>query len=130
MQPVGDSPTRRSVFDSLIAGCIPVLFHPCTAYVQYPWHLPSNESTWSVYISEDEIRAGTANVVEVLEKIPVEVRDSMRENIVNNVIPGLIYSAPGGDVSPYRDAFDITIDQLLYRVKHHHQQTVASQASI
>jgi hypothetical protein len=80
-----------------------------------------------VYISEDEIRAGTVNVVEVLERIPVEVRDAMRENIVNNVIPGLIYSAPGGDVSPYRDAFDITIDQLLYRVKH--QQTVA-QASI
>lgn len=118
MQPVGDSPTRRSVFDSLIAGCIPVLFHPCTAYVQYPWHLPENESTWSVYISEDEIRAGTASVVDTLKRISVAERDAMRENIITNVIPGLLYSAPGSDVSPYRDAFDITIDQLLYRVKH------------
>ncbi|KAI3988727.1 hypothetical protein MKX01_001499 [Papaver californicum] len=28
LQPPGDSPTRKSVFDSLISGCIPVLFDP------------------------------------------------------------------------------------------------------
>lgn len=116
MQPVGDSPTRRSVFDSLIAGCIPVLFHPCTAYVQYPWHLPKIESSWSVYISEDEVKRGEKNVVEVLEKISVEDREAMRETIVGSIIPGLLYSKPGSDVFPYRDAFDITIEQLLHRV--------------
>lgn len=112
MQPVGDSPTRRSVFDSLIAGCIPVLFHPCTAYVQYPWHLPRNESSWSVYISEDEVKRGEKNVIDVLNKIPVAVRDSMRTTIIKSIVPGLLYSAPGSDVFPCRDAFDITIDQL------------------
>lgn len=115
MQPVGDSPTRRSLFDSLIAGCIPVLFHPQTAYLQYPWHLPQNESSWSVYISEDEVRAGRINVIDVLKKISTAERSAMRETIINSIIPGLIYSIPGSDVSPYRDAFDITIDQLLYR---------------
>lgn len=118
MQPVGDSPTRRSVFDSLIAGCIPVLFHPCTAYVQYPWHLPANESSWSVFIAEDDIRSGAANVVDTVMNIPAAERDAMRENIINNVIPGLLYSAPGSDVSPFRDAFDITTEQLLFRIKH------------
>jgi hypothetical protein len=118
MQPVGDSPTRRSVFDSLIAGCIPVLFHPVTAYVQYPWHLPRNESSWSVYISEDEVKAGRANVVEFLQRIPSHERDTMRGNIIKNIIPGLLYSAPGSDVRPYKDAFDITIEQLLHRVSH------------
>lgn len=116
MQPVGDSPTRRSVFDSLIAGCIPVLFHPCTAYVQYPWHLPKNESSWSVYISEDEVKRGEGDVVDVLRKISVAERDAMRATIVSTIIPGLLYSAPGSDVFPYRDAFDISIDQLLHRV--------------
>ncbi|XWS09224.1 hypothetical protein CRYUN_Cryun40dG0067200 [Craigia yunnanensis] len=28
LQPLGDSYTRRSIFDSILAGCIPVLFHP------------------------------------------------------------------------------------------------------
>uniref|UniRef100_A0A7I4C730 Exostosin GT47 domain-containing protein n=2 Tax=Physcomitrium patens TaxID=3218 RepID=A0A7I4C730_PHYPA len=45
MQPPGDSPTRRSEFDSLVAGCIPVLFHPSTAYLQYPKHLPRNTTS-------------------------------------------------------------------------------------
>ncbi|KAH6783263.1 root hair specific 8 [Perilla frutescens var. hirtella] len=40
LQPPGDSPTRKSVFDSLISWCIPVLFDPMTAYNQYPWRLP------------------------------------------------------------------------------------------
>ncbi|XP_024395502.1 uncharacterized protein [Physcomitrium patens] len=116
MQPVGDSPTRRSVFDSLITGCIPVLFHPCTAHVQYLWHLPANETSWSVYISEDDVKEGTANVVEILKKIPNHERDAMRETIIKTIVPGLLYGAPGSDVSPYRDAFDITIENLLHRV--------------
>ncbi|XVF65346.1 hypothetical protein PTKIN_Ptkin09bG0240700 [Pterospermum kingtungense] len=28
LQPPGDSYTRRSIFDSILAGCIPVFFHP------------------------------------------------------------------------------------------------------
>ncbi|CAN1816274.1 Probable xyloglucan galactosyltransferase GT11 [Linum perenne] len=47
LQPPGDSPTRRSIFDSMLAGCIPVFFHPFSAYGQYIWHLPRN---YSVYI--------------------------------------------------------------------------------
>ncbi|CAN1231182.1 Probable xyloglucan galactosyltransferase GT11 [Linum grandiflorum] len=35
LQPAGDSYTRRSTFDSILAGCIPVFFHPGSAYVQY-----------------------------------------------------------------------------------------------
>ncbi|CAN1780553.1 Probable xyloglucan galactosyltransferase GT12 [Linum perenne] len=35
LQPPGDSPTRRSIFDSILAGCIPVFFHPFSAYGQY-----------------------------------------------------------------------------------------------
>ncbi|KAL6645167.1 hypothetical protein ACP70R_016775 [Stipagrostis hirtigluma subsp. patula] len=42
LQPQGDSYTRRSAFDSMLAGCIPVFFHPGSAYVQYTWHLPKN----------------------------------------------------------------------------------------
>ncbi|CAI9774402.1 unnamed protein product [Fraxinus pennsylvanica] len=44
LQPQGDSYTRRSAFDSMLAGCIPVFFHPGSAYTQYTWHLPRNYS--------------------------------------------------------------------------------------
>ncbi|KAK2641704.1 hypothetical protein Ddye_023467 [Dipteronia dyeriana] len=35
--PPGDSFTRRSTFDSILAGCIPVFFHSGSAYAQYTW---------------------------------------------------------------------------------------------
>ncbi|KAM0921393.1 hypothetical protein ACQ4PT_006873 [Festuca glaucescens] len=40
VQPRGDSFTRKSTFDSILAGCIPVFFHPVSAYLQYIWYLP------------------------------------------------------------------------------------------
>lgn len=38
LQPPGDMPTRKSVFDAILSGCIPVLFHPLTARYMYEWH--------------------------------------------------------------------------------------------
>lgn len=39
LQPPGDMPTRKAVFDAVLSGCIPVLFHPMTARYMYEWHL-------------------------------------------------------------------------------------------
>lgn len=118
MQPPGDSPTRRSVFDSLVAGCIPVLFHPCTAYLQYPWHLPRNVSSWSVYVSETSVKSGRVNVVDVLSKISVKERDEMRRVIVSEIVPRIVYSEPGAEMTPFRDAFDVVLENLLFRASH------------
>jgi hypothetical protein len=41
LTPPGDSLTRKSLFDSLLAGCIPVVFSSATAS-QYVWHLPAS----------------------------------------------------------------------------------------
>lgn len=38
LQPPGDMPTRKSLFDAILSGCIPVLFHPLTARFMYEWH--------------------------------------------------------------------------------------------
>ena len=43
-QPPGDMPTRKSVFDTVLLGCIPVFFNPLTAIHMYPWHW--NISLW------------------------------------------------------------------------------------
>ncbi|PQQ17550.1 Exostosin-like protein [Prunus yedoensis var. nudiflora] len=59
LQPQGDSYTRRSAFDSMLAGCIPVFFHPGSAYTQYTWHLPKDYTKYSVFIPENDIRKGT-----------------------------------------------------------------------
>lgn len=115
MQPPGDSPTRRSVFDSLVAGCIPVLFHPCTAYLQYPWHLPRNASSWSVYVSETDVKSGKLNVVDVVKRISAQQRAAMRRVIIRAIVPRIVYAEPGADMAPFQDAFDVVLHNLLFR---------------
>lgn len=43
-------PTRKSVFDVVLSGCIPVLFHPLTARFMYEWHwLPDDWDAAAVH---------------------------------------------------------------------------------
>ncbi|KAL3680489.1 hypothetical protein R1sor_023445 [Riccia sorocarpa] len=125
MQPPGDTPSRRSVFDSLIGGCIPVLFDPYTAYYQYPWHLPEDPKSFSVYVSTELVLNGTANVIEILKKISPEERAVMRARIIHEILPGLVYSKPGTKHPSFRDAFDISIEGLLQRVANLRTQKAA-----
>ncbi|KAL2621345.1 hypothetical protein R1flu_001550 [Riccia fluitans] len=125
MQPPGDSPTRRSVFDSLIGGCIPVLFDPYSAYYQYPWHLPEDSKSFSVYIPSQDVMSGRANVIQILKTISAEERASMRARIIHDILPGLVYSKPGAKHPSFRDAFDISIEGLLQRVANFRAEKAA-----
>ncbi|GLJ52051.1 hypothetical protein SUGI_1107040 [Cryptomeria japonica] len=116
LQPTGDSPTRRSVFDSLVAGCIPVLFDPFTAYYQYPWHLPANATSYSVFIPNETVREGKVDIVEVLQKISEEDRKEMRRNIIFNIMPGLVYGDSNSRFNEFQDAFTIAVNNLLWKI--------------
>ncbi|XP_047966484.1 xyloglucan-specific galacturonosyltransferase 1-like [Salvia hispanica] len=115
LQPTGDSPTRKSVFDSLISGCIPVLFDPMTAYYQYPWHLPEDWGKYSVFIDKEEVRNKSVNVVERLMKIPAKERENMRRYIVYELLPGLVYGDFDSKFVKFQDAFSISVNSLLER---------------
>lgn len=116
LQPPGDSPTRKSVFDSLVSGCVPVMFDPFTAYYQYPWHLPEDHGKYSVFIDQKEVREKEVNVVEKLMKITKKERDDMRRFIVYELLPGLVYGDTDSQLERFQDAFSITISNLLERV--------------
>lgn len=116
LQPTGDSYTRRSTFDSILAGCIPVFFHPASAYVQYIWHLPKDYTKYSVFIPESGIRNGRANIKEILSRIPEEKVVAMREEVVR-IIPRVIFADPRGRFEGIEDAFDVAINGVLERVE-------------
>lgn len=115
LQPQGDSYTRRSAFDSILAGCIPVFFHPGSAYVQYTWHLPKNYTKYSVYIPEDDIRKGKVNIEKRLKQIPSEQVKHMREEVIS-LIPRLIYANPHSKLETLKDAFDVSVLAMIDRV--------------
>lgn len=113
MQPPGDSPTRKSVFDSLISGCIPVLFDPFTAYYQYPWHLPEDHDKYSVFIDKKEVKQMNVNVVERLTNISSRERENTRRFIIYELLPGLVYGDHNAELEKFQDAFAITMNNLL-----------------
>lgn len=49
-QPIGDLMTRKGLFDSILQGCIPVVFDVLTASVMYTWHW--EESFWNEVVIE------------------------------------------------------------------------------
>ncbi|KAL1558685.1 putative xyloglucan galactosyltransferase GT11 [Salvia divinorum] len=116
LQPPGDSFTRRSTFDSILAGCIPVFFTPASAYVQYLWHLPEDHASYSVLIPEGDVRRGNVSIDAVLSQIPKARVAEMRENVIK-LIPNVIYADPRSRLERYDDAFELTIRGVINRVE-------------
>ena len=117
LQPPGDSYTRRSIFDSILAGCIPVFFHPGTAYAQYLWHLPKNGTKYSVYIPVRDMKVWKGNVEEILLGISKEKELALREEVIG-LIPRIVYANPRSKFEIFGDAFDVAVDAFLERVEN------------
>ncbi|KAL1804022.1 hypothetical protein ACET3Z_032669 [Daucus carota] len=115
LQPSGDTATRRSTFDSILAGCIPVFFNPKSAYIQYKWHLPQNYSRYSVYIPEKKVRQEPESIEMILKGISRSRVRSMREEVIG-LIPRIIYADPRSSLDSLEDAFDIAVRGVLERV--------------
>ncbi|KAL0722187.1 hypothetical protein Bca4012_036786 [Brassica carinata] len=94
LQPPGDSYTRRSIFDSILAGCIPVFFHPGSGYKQYMWYFPKDYTKYSVYIPENGMKNGTVSLRDLLGMIDKESVSKMRNEVVK-IIPKILYTKPG-----------------------------------
>ena len=129
LAPTGDSLTRKSVFDSLLTGCIPVIFARATM-TQYKWYFSSKDvDDVAVYISRQEMIERGANAMSILKNISIdEIR--AKQDAIEKIAPRLQYSVvpegfgsgisrPGwrGSVwgPPVPDAADIIINKMLDR---------------
>lgn len=124
LQPPGDTPTRRSTFDAILAGCIPVFFEDLSAKFQYSWHLPENEfDGFSVTIPKEDVVFRGLKILDVLERIPRARVRRMREKVLE-LIPRVVYrkhnSSPG--LRTKKDAFDLTIDGTLDKIRFRLQE--------
>lgn len=119
LQPRGDTATRRSTFDSILAGCIPVFFHTHTAYDQYVWHLPKEHRKYSVFIPENQVKNGKAEIEKTLSAISEEEVVKMREEVIR-LIPNIICANPSSSSSgleTFEDAVDLAVKGVLERVE-------------
>ncbi|KAJ3680784.1 hypothetical protein LUZ60_015273 [Juncus effusus] len=116
LQPPGDTFTRRSTFDSMLAGCIPVFFKSSSAYSQYKWYFPKNFNKFSVYVPEDALKEGRVNIQDVLLGYSEEQVREMREEVIR-MIPRLVYKDPRNKSESFQDAFDIAVDGVIKRIR-------------
>jgi len=114
MQPPGDSFTRRSVFDAVLSGCVPVFFSEHTAYTQYGWYFPARREEWSVFLEPDR----SDRIEEELDRIEEEKVVRMREKVVE-MIPWVTYAHPNASHEElgFHDAVDIALEELTRRVR-------------
>ncbi|MCI27488.1 xyloglucan galactosyltransferase KATAMARI1-like, partial [Trifolium medium] len=112
LQPRGDSFTRRSIFDCMVAGSIPVFFWRRTAYLQYQDFLPDEPGSYSVYIDRNAVKNGTSVVKTVLESYTKEEVKKMREKVIE-YIPRMVYAKHNKGIEGIKDAFDYAIDGVL-----------------
>ncbi|OAY65922.1 Xyloglucan galactosyltransferase KATAMARI, partial [Ananas comosus] len=116
--PPGDTPARRSTFDAVIAGCIPVFFEDAAARAHYGWHLPrSRYADFSVLVPKEDVVFGGLRIADVLAAVPpAEVR-RMRARVLE-LAPRVMYRRHGSspDLRAIKDAFDLAIDGVLRRI--------------
>ncbi|KAL2493683.1 glycosyltransferase 18 [Forsythia ovata] len=116
LQPKGDGFTRRSMFDCMLAGSIPVYFWRGSFENQYEWHLPEDALTYSVFIDHNHVRNGTS-IRNILEGYSREKVRKMREKIID-FLPKFLYGRSNSNLGNFTDAFDISMDGVLRRFKH------------
>ena len=134
LQPPGDMPSRKSLFDTILSGCVPVLFHPLTARFMYEWHW--SQDLWKEvsvsFDSSDENHAliehrtdFIAKLISMAEAEKEEVR--MKQMKIQEFAHQLQYSlveesqesaagTKGASVARLpgqRDAYDIAMENVL-----------------
>ncbi|KAF3643315.1 hypothetical protein T459_19504 [Capsicum annuum] len=121
LQPKGDGFTRRSMFDCMLAGSIPVYFWEGSFKSQYQWHLPLPSEDYSVYMDHNEVRNDTSIVRKVLDKFTKEDVKRMREILID-AMPKYLYARSNQGIGSSNDAFDIAINEVLRRFKQQSEQ--------
>ncbi|KAJ1261634.1 hypothetical protein BS78_09G045700 [Paspalum vaginatum] len=120
LQPPGDTPARRSTFDAVLAGCVPVFFEHAAARAQYGWHLPpADYDQFSVTIPKESVVQGGVRIANVLAAVPEEVVARMRERLLE-MAPRVMYRRHGSDAGlrdAGMDAVDLAVEGALRRIR-------------
>lgn len=127
--PPGDDPGRKAVFDSIVSGCIPVVFHESTIFNQYPWHMGEEISLdISVYIPGTKIISGELDLMTTLNSISPNIIKK-KQIAISQIAPKIHYSIPPVQYlynrsdetkwdPPFKDAADLTLDGMFKRIEN------------
>eukprot|EP00042_Codosiga_hollandica_P049819 m.585323 g.585323 ORF g.585323 m.585323 type:complete len:396 (+) comp57969_c0_seq13:296-1483(+) len=112
LQPYGDSPTRKSFYDSLLSGCIPVRFE---RNVKYPFDdFLYNIDDISVFIDEQQLLSGEVQLLPALRSISA-ARIEQYQMQIKRLSVHLQYAERGRPAAE-QDAFQMALRELENKV--------------
>lgn len=99
-QPIGDLMTRKGLFDSLLQGCIPVVFDALTASVMYTWHW--EEDFWKQVVVEFPLHAVAHRYLDPIKELIIMYQNqsdiiAMKQKLIRSRVFSLQYSMDGLD---------------------------------
>ncbi|KAK6167237.1 hypothetical protein SNE40_021318 [Patella caerulea] len=116
LQPPGDSPTRKSFYDAILSGCIPVLFHYFNKYqVRYPFDWRFNYTDFTIILPAYDKIQSYPDIYDTLQKIPAGEISRLHFNL-QTVARYFQYSVIEGNISGYEDTAMFYIIQELKQI--------------
>ncbi|XP_067651974.1 uncharacterized protein [Haliotis asinina] len=116
LQPPGDSPTRKSFYDSIQSGCIPVIFRFADQNVEYPFQRVLNYTDFSVAIDSARIER-QEKIEDILKVIPKDEVKRLHQNVLK-VARMLQYSVVESGTSDQLRSRKDALDMIMGEVKH------------
>lgn len=124
LMPGGDFATRKGLFDSLLSGCIPVIFQRRSALLQWPWHWGSMKiaETCLTYIPREVALFNISSLFYELSQMANNANMILRKRqCISAIGHQLQYNHPLLDeyesghnpLSKQSDALDIVMQRLL-----------------
>ena len=112
LQPPGDSPTRKSFFDSVVAGCIPVLFQS-EEKVFYPFEKYLNYRSFTVTLNQSDLLIQNKTVEELLAPLLTNKNPIVeKQRQLQRVARYLQYSVLGQTQSESHDAMIFVYEEM------------------
>ena len=115
LQPPGDSPTRKSFYDAILAGCIPVLFkgrydtkYPLQGYLDY--------QQFTVGVSEDAVTHHNIPIATILNRLSPSKIKQLQVSVAK-ASQFLQYSYPIVAKQPHNDALKYILDEVGYHLR-------------
>ena len=116
LQPPGDSPTRKSFYDAILSGCIPVLFKQKYP-TKYPFQRFLDYQQFTVSVSEDAITRHNIPIAMFLSRLSPSKIKQMQVSMAK-VSRYLQYSYPIIADQPHNDAVKYLLHEIE-RLKPH-----------
>ncbi|CAG2219131.1 MUR3 [Mytilus edulis] len=115
LQPPGDSPSRKSFYDSIISGCIPVIL-TVDGHNPYAFQEFLDYSTFTISIEVDKILEEGHNIYNLLQDVSTIQIQTMHEKI-RKIAKYMQYSIPSHKRERENDALQLIFHKLANKFK-------------